>query len=201
MYPKIKRIIDCVMAVCLLIGAWPFMLIAAIAIKIEDPKGPILFTQPRPGKDEQIFKIYKFRTMKMMTEDDNGHPLSDLQRVTKVGRVLRKISLDEFPQFFNVLKGDMSFIGPRPLLVEYLELYNEEQHKRHKVRPGISGWAQINGRNAVDWDTRFELDVWYVEHMSFSLDMKIVGRTLWNVMVTRKGINNGEQTTMPHFKG
>lgn len=198
MYKSIKRFFDIFFAVCLLIGAWPFMLIAAIAIKVEDPAGPILFKQPRPGKDEKIFMIYKFRTMKVRTEDEMGNPLSDMARMTKVGKVLRKISLDEFPQFFNVLKGEMSFIGPRPLLVRYLPYYSEEQRKRHLVTPGISGWAQVNGRNTISWDEKFALDVWYAEHISFTLDLKIVMQTIKNVL-SKKDINHSEGDTMPFF--
>lgn len=199
MYAKyVKRSIDVVGAVCLLAVAWPFMLIAAIAIKIEDPKGPVLFRQQRPGKDGKIFEIYKFRTMKVETHDKDGNRLPDIERVTKTGNVLRKISLDEFPQFINVLKGDMSFIGPRPLLVQYLEYYNEEQKRRHNVKPGISGWAQVNGRNAITWGERFKLDVWYVDHISLKLDIRILLMTIKNVLA-RKNINNEQGTTMSYF--
>ena len=162
MYIKIKRFLDCVMALVLLIMGLPIMVLAALAIKIEDPRGRVLFKQNRPGKDERIFTIYKFRTMRVPTEEENGDPLCDSMRMTKVGKFLRKTSIDELPQFFNVLKGDMSFIGPRPLLEEYLPYYTEEQRRRHEVRPGISGWAQVNGRNAITWEEKFQLDVWYV---------------------------------------
>ena len=194
----VKRGIDVVGAFLLLLAAWPFMMIAAIAIKIEDPKGPVLFKQERPGKDEKIFTIYKFRTMKVATHDANGKRLSDMERMTKTGKILRKISLDEFPQFINVLKGDMSFIGPRPLLVQYLKHYNEEQRRRHNVRPGISGWAQVNGRNAISWEEKFKLDVWYADNISFKTDFKVLVKTIKNVLM-RKDINNSEDNTMTYF--
>lgn len=198
MYIKIKRFLDCVMALVLLIMGLPIMVLAALAIKIEDPRGRVLFKQNRPGKDERIFTIYKFRTMRVPTEEENGDPLCDFMRMTKVGKFLRKTSIDELPQFFNVLKGDMSFIGPRPLLEEYLPYYTEEQRRRHEVRPGISGWAQVNGRNAITWEEKFQLDVWYVEHLSMGTDLRIVYRTFHHVLC-RKGINNSQDTTMPAF--
>lgn len=199
MYAKyVKRSIDIVGAFLLLFAAWPFMAIAAIAIKIADPKGPVLFKQERPGKDEKIFKIYKFRTMQVATHDAEGNRLSDMERVTKIGKLLRKTSLDEFPQFFNVLKGDMSFIGPRPLLVQYLKHYNEEQRRRHNVRPGISGWAQVNGRNAISWEEKFKLDVWYADNISLKTDLKVLVKTIKNVLGS-KDINNSEGDTMPFF--
>lgn len=175
------------------------MVIAAIAIKIEDPKGPILFKQQRPGKDAKIFTVYKFRTMTVETKR-NGKPLSDMERITKVGNILRKTSIDELPQLFNILRGEMSFIGPRPLLVQYLEHYSPEQMRRHEVLPGISGWAQVNGRNAISWEERFKLDVWYVDHISFWLDLRICLMTIRTIF-TRKGINNSDTTNMPLFKG
>lgn len=199
MYAKyIKRLLDIILAVCLLIGAWPFMVIAAIAIKIEDPKGPVLFKQERPGKNEKIFKIFKFRTMKVATHDAEGRKLSNMERMTKIGNVLRRISLDELPQLFNVLKGEMSFLGPRPLLVDYLPYYTEEEKKRHTVRPGLSGWAQVNGRNAISWDEKFKLDVWYVENLSFKTDVKILYKTFLKV-IGAKDINSSEDVTMPRF--
>lgn len=199
MYAKyVKRGIDIVGAFLLLFATWPFMLIAAIAIKITDPKGPVLFKQERPGKDEKIFKIYKFRTMQMTTHDAQGNMLSDMERMTKIGKLLRKTSLDEFPQFFNVLKGDMSFIGPRPLLVQYLKHYNEEQRRRHNVRPGISGWAQVNGRNAIGWEEKFKLDVWYADNISLKTDLKVLVKTIKNVLIS-KDINNSEDNTMTYF--
>lgn len=199
MYRDIKRIFDGIGALVLLLATWPFLLIAAIAIKIEDPKGPIFFKQARPGKDEKVFTIYKLRTMCVDTYNQEGQLLTDVQRMTKVGKLLRKLSLDEFPQFINVLRGEMSFIGPRPLLVQYLPYYTDEQRKRHQVRPGISGWAQVNGRNGIDWETKFQLDLWYVEHMSLKTDMFIIYKTIHNV-IKRKNINHNEQDTMPFFQ-
>jgi len=200
MYRKyIKRILDLVFAVILLILLSPIMLLAAIAIKIEDPKGPVLFKQRRPGKDAKIFTVYKFRTMRVETERD-GRPLSDMERITKVGAFLRKISIDELPQLFNIIRGEMSFIGPRPLLVEYLDYYTPEQMRRHEVMPGISGWAQVNGRNAISWEEKFKYDVWYVDNMSFLLDLKIVFLTIYNIL-KREGINNSKWDTMPLFTG
>lgn len=199
MYAKyVKRGIDIVGAFLLLFAAWPFMAIAAIAIKVADPKGPVLFKQERPGKDEKIFKIYKFRTMQVTTHDAEGNRLSDMERMTKIGKLLRKTSLDEFPQFFNVLKGDMSFIGPRPLLVQYLKHYNQEQRRRHNVRPGISGWAQVNGRNAISWEEKFKLDVWYADNISVKTDLKVLVKTIKNVLMS-KDINNSEDNTMTYF--
>lgn len=175
------------------------MLIAAIAIKIEDSKGPVLFKQEQPGKDAKIFEVYKFRTMRVETER-NGKPLSDMERMTKVGLFLRKTSIDELPQLFNIIRGEMSFIGPRPLLVQYLQYYSPEQMRRHEVTPGISGWAQVNGRNAISWEEKFEHDVWYVENQSFLLDFKIFWLTIYNV-VNRKDIDQSENDTMEDFMG
>lgn len=200
MYRKyIKRILDFIFAVVLLILLSPIMLLAAIAIKIEDPKGPVLFKQKRPGKNAKIFTVYKFRTMRVETEKD-GRPLSDMERITKVGTFLRKTSIDELPQLFNIIRGEMSFIGPRPLLVEYLDYYTPEQMRRHEVMPGISGWAQVNGRNAISWEEKFKYDVWYVDNMSFLLDLKIVFMTIYNIL-KREGINNSKWDTMPLFTG
>ena len=198
MYRKyIKRLLDFIFAIILLIILSPIMLIATMAIKAEDPKGPVLFRQKRPGKDAKIFEIYKFRTMKVETERD-GRKLSDMERMTKAGSVLRKTSIDELPQLFNIIKGEMSFIGPRPLLVEYLKYYSCEQMRRHEVIPGISGWAQVNGRNATTWEERFKNDVWYVDNVSFKLDFRIFFMTIYNIL-SRKGINNSEDDTMPIF--
>jgi lipopolysaccharide/colanic/teichoic acid biosynthesis glycosyltransferase len=200
MYRKyIKRILDFVFAVVLLVLLSPIMLLAAIAIKIEDPKGPVLFKQKRPGKDTKIFTVYKFRTMRVETEKE-GRTLSDMERITKVGAFLRKTSIDELPQLFNIIRGEMSFIGPRPLLVEYLDYYTPEQMRRHEVMPGISGWAQVNGRNAISWEEKFKYDVWYVDNMSFLLDLKIVFMTIYNIL-KKEGINNSKWDTMPLFKG
>ncbi|MCK9223252.1 MAG: sugar transferase [Limnochordia bacterium] len=196
-YLTLKGILDCVLAVTVLPIVLPIMAIAAMAIKIEEPEGPVFFNQKRPGKDGRIFEVYKFRTMRIETKR-NGRQLSDIERMTKVGSFLRKTSIDELPQVFNILLGEMSFIGPRPLLVQYLSHYTPEQMRRHKVRPGISGWAQVNGRNTISWEEKFKLDVWYVDNISFLLDMKIFFMTIRNVF-SRKGINNSEEDTMPLF--
>lgn len=195
-YVKIKRFSDLLFSIILLIPASLVMLAAAIAIRLES-QGPVLFKQQRPGKDGVIFTIYKFRTMQVETEK-NGRPLSDMNRMTRVGTILRKLSVDELPQLFNILKGDMSYIGPRPLLVQYLERYTPEQMRRHDVTPGISGWAQINGRNGVDWETRFEYDVWYVEHISFQVDFGIFLKTL-SIVLKRSGVNQSKGQTMEEF--
>jgi undecaprenyl phosphate N,N'-diacetylbacillosamine 1-phosphate transferase len=197
-YLVVKRVLDLIFAVFFLIIFSPIMLIASIAIKM-DSQGPVLFKQQRPGKDCRIFTIYKFRTMQVETEKD-GKVLSDFERMTKVGTFLRKTSIDELPQLINIIRGELSFIGPRPLLVQYLELYSPEQTRRHEVRPGISGWAQVNGRNTLSWEEKFKYDVWYVDNLSFLLDMKIVFLTI-NNLLKRKGINNSSSDTMPFFKG
>ena len=197
-YAYVKKILDLLFAIILLILLSPIMIVSAIAIKIETP-GPILFRQKRPGKKGKIFTIYKFRTMRVETEK-NGRKLSDMERMTKIGKIFRTTSIDELPQLFNILKGDMSFIGPRPLLVEYLDRYTPEQMRRHDVTPGISGWAQINGRNALDWEEKFKLDVWYVDHISFKLDFKIFVMTIKNIW-SRVGINCSDDNTMTIFKG
>ena len=200
MYAKyIKRILDFIFAIILLIILSPILLICAIAIKIEDPKGPILFKQQRPGKDAKIFKVYKFRTMIVETEFE-GETLSDIERMTKVGSFLRNTSIDELPQLFNIIKGEMSFIGPRPLLVQYLEYYSKEQMRRHEVIPGISGWAQVNGRNAISWEEKFELDIWYVDNQSLLLDVKIFWLTIYNV-ISKKHIYQSDSDTMEDFMG
>ncbi len=194
----IKRIIDITGALLLSIPALLIIGFCYIAIKIES-KGAVFFIQERPGKNGKSFKIYKLRTMIVETERD-GKPLSDMERMTKAGEIIRKCSFDELPQLLNVLKGEMSFIGPRPLLVSYLPLYSPEQMRRHEVRPGISGWAQVNGRNGLTWEQKFERDVWYVDHVSFRLDMKILYMTIRNVL-NHSGINAGVGETMEFFKG
>lgn len=195
-YVKIKRVMDLLFSIILLIAASPIMVCAAVAIRF-GAQGPVVFKQERPGKDGVIFTIYKFRTMRLETEK-NGRPLPDMERMTRVGTVLRKFSVDELLQLFNILKGEMSFIGPRPLLVQYLERYTPEQMRRHDVTPGISGWAQINGRNGVDWATRFEYDVWYVENISFGVDIRIFLKTL-AIVLKRSGVNQSKGQTMEEF--
>ncbi|MBQ8227983.1 MAG: sugar transferase [Clostridia bacterium] len=199
MYKSVKRILDFICALFAIIVLSPIMFVAAVLIKADDG-GPALFRQKRPGKDGKVFEVYKFRTMSIKTEDENGRPLSDMERMTKIGTLLRKTSIDELPQFVNVLKGEMSFIGPRPLLCEYLELYSPHQARRHEVRPGISGWAQVNGRNAITWEKKFDYDVFYVDNISLFLDIKILFKTVKNVF-DGADINCSEQNTMEKFTG
>lgn len=193
-----KRIIDLLIAVIGLLILSPIFMIVLLLLLINNNGKPFFF-QKRPGKDEKIFKVIKFKTMNDK-KDEKGMLLADAQRLTSLGEFIRKTSLDEIPQLFNVLKGDMSLIGPRPLLPEYLSLYNEEQQKRHSVKPGITGWAQINGRNAISWEQKFEYDVWYVKRVSFLLDFKIFFRTFLKVFRT-EGINTDNQATTTKFKG
>jgi lipopolysaccharide/colanic/teichoic acid biosynthesis glycosyltransferase len=194
----LKLIFDKILAGCLIIILSPIMIVVSILIFI-NLGSPILFTQKRPGYREEIFSIFKFRTM-LNLKDLNGQLLPDDKRLKGVGKLVRSLSLDELPQLFNVLKGDMSFVGPRPLLIEYLDLYNKDQKRRHDVKPGITGWAQINGRNAISWEEKFKLDVWYVENQSFLLDIKIIWFTFLNV-IRRKDINSDINVTMGKFQG
>lgn len=194
----LKKIFDTVLALVLIIILMPFYVVISFYILIQSGK-PILFRQLRPGYKGKLFYIYKFRTMSN-ERDVNGALLPDEKRLTRIGQLMRRCSLDEIPQLFNVLKGDMSFVGPRPLLVEYLELYNAKQRKRHDILPGITGWAQVNGRNAISWNEKFEYDIWYVENYSFGLDMKILWITFFNVL-RQKDINATDVTTMEKFKG
>ena len=199
MYKKFfKPLLDKVLAVIGIIILSPVMLCVAVSIYIWDGR-PILFVQERPGYKEKIFKIYKFRTM-TNEKDENGNLLPDEKRLKGIGKIIRSLSLDELPQLFNVLKGDMSFVGPRPLLVEYLPLYNERQRKRHDVKPGITGLAQVMGRNALNWKEKFEYDVYYVENLSFWLDLKIILLTIWKVL-KREGISQKGRATMEKFNG
>ena len=198
MYKYIKRVLDFIMALILIVLSSPVMLVVAVLIMIQRD-GPVFFRQERPGKDGKIFLLHKFRTMSTITEKD-GRKLSDMERMSKLGSFLRKTSLDELPQFFDIISGNMSFIGPRPLVKGYLELYTPEQMRRHEVLPGISGWAQINGRNSISWEEKFELDVYYVDNMSFWLDVKIFFTTLKNVLLS-VGINSSENNTMEPFRG
>ncbi|MCV3402651.1 undecaprenyl phosphate N,N'-diacetylbacillosamine 1-phosphate transferase [Campylobacter sp. IFREMER_LSEM_CL2090] len=192
-----KRVFDFFLALILLIIFLPFIVLIGIVLKIV--QGSVLFKQARPGLNEKIFYIYKFKTMSDET-DENGELLPDELRLKPFGKLVRSLSLDELPQLFNVLKGDMSFIGPRPLLVEYLPLYNQEQKKRHDVRPGITGWAQINGRNAISWEQKFKYDVEYVQNCSFLFDLKIFFMTIIKVL-KRSGVNKEGVATTDKFNG
>lgn len=194
----IKYVLDRLFAALAIVVFSPFIVFVAIAIYLRMGR-PIVFTQARPGKDGRIFTFYKFRTM-TDDRDADGNLLPDVQRITAIGKFLRQTSLDELPQLWNVLKGDMSFVGPRPLLVEYLERYSPEQSRRHDVMPGITGWAQINGRNSISWAEKFKLDVWYVDNWSLWLDLKILFLTVWKV-VKKDGINQSAQDTMKKFMG
>lgn len=199
MYAKyIKRILDLILSLMALILLMPLMLIIGILVAI-NLGNPIIFKQKRPGKDEKIFTLYKFRTM-TDEKDEKGKLLPDSQRLTKFGKFLRSTSLDELPELINILKGDMSIVGPRPLLVEYLELYNEEQKHRHDVRPGLTGLAQISGRNAITWEEKFEKDIEYVHNISFIGDVKIIIKTAIKVF-KREGISGTNSDTMQKFEG
>lgn len=193
-----KRFLDFIIALLGLILLSPIFLLVTLCLIISNQGKPFFF-QDRPGKDERIFKIVKFKTMNDK-KDSQGNLLPDAERLTKIGNIVRKTSLDEIPQLINVLIGDMSLIGPRPLRTYYLPLYNEEQRKRHLVRPGITGWAQINGRNAISWTRKFELDVYYVNNMSFWLDLKILFLTIKKVFI-REGISQEGQATVEPFNG
>ena len=204
MYERyIKRIIDFVIVFCVLLVIWPFLLVIIVLLLVFNEGAGAFFTQERPGYKGKIFKIIKFKTMNERRGAD-GNLLPDVQRITKFGRIVRKLSLDELPQLFNVLKGDMAIIGPRPLLTQYLSLYSKEQLRRHDVRPGITGWAQCNGRNNISWTKKFELDVWYVDHLSFKLDCRIVLIIIMKVL-KRADIDNEtiseKHYTTPLFDG
>lgn len=194
----LKRILDIIVSFVALLVLSPVFLLVMAGLYIANHGKPFFF-QKRPGKNEKIFSIIKFKTMNDK-RDAGGVLLPDSERLTAIGIFVRKTSLDELPQLVNVLKGDMSVIGPRPLLPEYLELYSQDQKRRHEVRPGITGWAQVNGRNAISWSKKFELDVWYVDHLSLTLDMKIFFRTIRKVFV-REGIYADGQATTEAFKG
>lgn len=194
-----KRLIDFVVSFCALAILWPLLLVVAIWLHFANKGAGAFFMQDRPGKDAKIFKVIKFKTM-TDERDAEGKLLPDEQRLTKVGRLVRSLSIDELPQLINVLKGDMSLVGPRPLMPKYLPLYSPEQYRRHEVRPGITGWAQVNGRNNISWTKKFELDVYYVDHCSLWLDLKIIFITVQRVL-GRKDISlEGEATTVP-FNG
>ena len=194
----LKRLIDIVVSVVFILCFWWLYIVLAVLIRIKLGR-PVLFKQERPGLNGKIFTMYKFRSM-TDGRDKNGKLLSDNERLTSFGRVLRATSLDEIPEFVNVLKGDMSLVGPRPLLVEYLPRYNEFQARRHEVKPGITGWAQINGRNAISWEDKFKYDVEYVINQSFLMDLKILFLTVKKVVV-RENINQGQDVTMEVFRG
>ena len=194
-----KRLIDFCLVFTVLVFIWPVLLLVMVWLYLANKGAGALFTQERPGKDGKIFKVIKFKTM-TDERDVDGNLLPDTERLTKVGRFVRSTSIDELPQLINVLKGDMALIGPRPLLVQYLPLYSQDQVRRHDIRPGITGWAQVNGRNAISWTKKFELDVWYVDHCSFLLDLKIILLTIKKVFV-REGISQEGQATMEYFTG
>ncbi len=193
-----KRLFDCVLACSALVILWPILLVVALLVRSK-LGSPVVFRQKRPGLGGKPFVMIKFRTM-IDAFDREGQPLSDAQRLTQFGRWLRASSLDELPELINIVRGDMSLVGPRPLLMSYLPLYSAEQSRRHDVRPGLTGWAQINGRNALTWDERFMLDLWYVEHRSFLLDLRILWQTVLKVL-KREGISSVGEATMPPFTG
>lgn len=194
-----KRLIDFTIALCVLLIIWPILLIITVWLYFANKGAGAFFMQDRPGKNGKIFRVIKFKTM-TDERDENGNLLPDAQRLTKVGKFVRSTSIDELPQLINVLKGDMALIGPRPLLPQYLPLYTKEQARRHEVRPGITGWAQCHGRNAISWTKKFELDVWYVDHCSLWLDLKIIFMTVRKVFI-REGISQEGQATMEFFNG
>ncbi len=196
--PPIKRFFDLMLTIPGLILISPLLLVVTLMIWLVEGR-PIFFTQQRPGYKGRLFTLYKFRTMRQETGAD-GKPLPDAQRLTRLGRWLRATSIDELPECFNVLRGEMSLVGPRPLLVQYLDRYTPEQMRRHDVLPGITGWAQVNGRNAISWEDKFRLDVWYVDHWSLWLDIKILALTFWKI-IKREGINQPGQVTAAEFMG
>lgn len=195
----LKRLIDFTIVFIVLLVIWPILFIITVWLHFANKGVGAFFTQERPGKNGKIFKVIKYKTM-TDERDAQGNLLPDVDRLTKVGRFVRSTSIDELPQLINVLKGDMALIGPRPLLPQYLPLYSKEQARRHEVRPGITGWAQVNGRNAISWTKKFELDVWYVDHCSFLLDLKIIFLTIKKVFI-REGISQEGQATMAPFNG
>lgn len=194
----IKRSLDFILSCGAIIVLSPVMLITVVLVKSK-LGSPVIFCQTRPGKDGKLFKMYKFRTM-TDEKDEDGNLLSDEVRLTKFGKRLRETSIDELPELFNILKGDMSFVGPRPLLVQYLPLYNKRQFHRHDVRPGVTGYAQVNGRNSITWEDKFEKDIWYVENISFWTDLSILFKTV-KVVFVKEGINSETSATMEDFTG
>lgn len=197
-YHMLKRTFDILAALAALLILSPVILLVAVLVAIKLGR-PVLFFQDRPGKDGRIFKLVKFRSM-TNARDDQGQLLPNAERLTGFGKRLRSLSLDELPTLLNVLQGQMSLVGPRPLMVAYLPLYNKEQARRHEVKPGITGWAQVNGRNAISWEEKFKLDVWYVDHRSFLLDLKIIWMTAGKV-IRREGISHAGDVAMPRFMG
>jgi undecaprenyl phosphate N,N'-diacetylbacillosamine 1-phosphate transferase len=195
----LKRFFDLSISLVIILFIWPILIFISLWLHFANKGAGAFFLQERPGRHGKIFKVIKFKTM-TDERDAEGNLLSDDRRLTKIGKFVRSTSIDELPQLINVLKGDMSLIGPRPLLPQYLSLYNSEQARRHEVRPGITGWAQVNGRNAISWTRKFELDVWYVDHCSFSLDLKIIFLTIKKVFV-REGISSDTCSTMEAFNG
>jgi sugar transferase EpsL len=196
--PVEKRIFDILISFLAMVILSPLLLIISILLWVSEG-WPVIFSQDRPGFHGKIFRIWKFRTMREL-RDENGNLLPDVERISPLGKFLRKFSLDELPEFFNVLIGEMSMVGPRPRLVAYLERYSPQQARRHEVLPGITGWAQINGRNAISWQTKFELDVWYVDHWTFWLDLKILFLTVWKTL-SGEGISQPGRATMDEFMG
>lgn len=194
-----KRWLDFAIVLCVLLVMWPVLLVIAVWLHFANKGAGAFFTQERPGKDGKLFKVIKFKSM-TDERDEDGQLLPDAQRLTAVGRFIRSTSLDELPQLLNVLKGDMALIGPRPLLPQYLPLYSKEQARRHEVRPGITGWAQVHGRNAISWTEKFKLDVWYVDHVSLLVDLEVVFLTIKKVL-KREGISQEGQATMEMFNG
>jgi len=194
----VKRLFDFSVALLMLAVLWPLLLLLAVLVRVR-LGSPVLFRQQRPGLHGKPFSICKFRSMND-ARDKHGELLPDAERLTALGKFMRRLSLDELPQLLNVLSGELSLVGPRPLLMEYLPLYSKEQARRHEVRPGITGWAQVNGRNAISWEERFRLDVWYVEHRSFLLDMKILWLTVLKV-VKSEGVSQQGHATMQKFRG
>lgn len=191
----LKRVIDFILVFIVLVVIWPILLLITIWLHFTNKGAGVFFTQERPGKDGRIFRVIKFKSM-TDERDAEGKLLPDAKRLTHVGKFVRATSIDELPQLINVLKGDMALIGPRPLLPEYLPLYSEEQARRHEVRPGITGWAQVNGRNAISWSRKFELDVWYVEHCSLLLDVRIMLLTIKKVFAKEGIVKDGMATTV-----
>ncbi len=195
----VKRVLDILLSGLALLLLWPFMLLIALLVRIKLGH-PVLFSQERPGLHEKIFRLYKFRSMTDERDPETGLLLPDEKRLTRFGRFLRSTSMDELPELWNIFKGDMSLVGPRPLLVEYLPLYNENEHRRHEVRPGLTGWAQVNGRNLLSWQDKFAHDCWYVDHVSLGTDIRILFYTV-KAVVTREGISAEGAATAEPFSG